>query len=136
LGLVLLSCGAAQAVTFEVQDQTGNVIFSETHDADLSKSAGLFTVDAFNEAQNLHKLTFKGDEDGLVSVNSLANDTKVISQTEIKAYGWCFSINGVVPSTMSNETFFLSNSDTLTWFYGYAHYLNGNWVNMCVPAWR
>ena len=76
---------------------------------------------------------FEGGTYGITQMFGLGNDIDVISNEEMKAYGWCFSLDGVVTETMADDTLILSQDSKLRWFYGYAHHLRGEWIAQCVP---
>lgn len=56
---------------------------------------------------------------------------EVISDNEMMAYGWCFEIDGKITETLADETN-LDGIKRIKWFFGYAHYLNGDWVGQCL----
>jgi hypothetical protein len=51
----------------------------------------------------------------------------------MKAYGWCFRLNGEVPELMANEVTDLRENDVIEWYYAYAHYRGGQWIAQCRP---
>ena len=58
---------------------------------------------------------------------------EILSEREMKAYGWCYSINGEVPEAFPDEVA-LGPQDKVVWFFAYAHYLAGEWISQCVPV--
>lgn len=60
---------------------------------------------------------------------------EVISDIEMRAYGWCFEVDGMAPEVYPNEVN-LNGVKTITWWFGYASYLNGEWVTQCSPSWK
>lgn len=58
---------------------------------------------------------------------------EIISDEEMYVYGWCYDVNGKFPEELMS-TFKVSNSDTITWSYGFSHYLKGKWLTYCTPA--
>ena len=56
---------------------------------------------------------------------------EVISDTEMMAYGWCFEIDGLVPEVYANEVAITPETQKVVWFYGYAHYVSGQWISQC-----
>jgi hypothetical protein len=127
LAIFLLCSQLLFATTFEVVGPNSILIPKEEVQVNPDHSLGKITVDFFKQKQ----LNFEGNESGIVSINQLGNWIDVISDTEMKAYGWCFSINGEVPETMSDQTFLTNQNDKIRWFYAYAHYLNGEWIDQC-----
>ena len=126
---------AAQAVTFEVQGKKGESLFRSSEPVDLKKeTVGSATILFLEKARQQGLLRYQGNDGGLVSINELGNDTEVLSDTRMKAFGWCYSINGKTPGVMPDRIHLANQTDHLTWFYAYALYESGNWVAQCVPA--
>lgn len=100
-------------------------------EAHLGSSLGEISLEMFNNYQ----IPYLGTEQGF---NSILNSPTgldamvVVSEREMKSYGWCYSINGVVPEVYPNEVFIDSVNDEVLWFWGYAHYLDGQWVGQCL----
>jgi hypothetical protein len=59
---------------------------------------------------------------------------EILSDTKMRAYGWCYSVNGVKPDVIPQDYFFKTQDDELVWFYGYSTYDDGEWVDYCVPS--
>lgn len=95
---------------------------------------GQATVEVLRE----NNVNFQGNEKGInTAFGSPFGDDSIIivSDTEMKAYGWCFSINGMVPEVFANEVA-LENGDNIVWFYAFAHYKDGEWIAQCSPSWK
>ena len=84
-----------------------------------------------------YKIPFKGSPEGLVSAfNTPTGDgsVEVLSDVEMRAYGWCYSVDGVSPELYSNEIPITSETKSISWYYGFAHYYKGEWIAQCTPA--
>ena len=86
------------------------------------------------------EVPFIGDER---SINSILNTPtgldsyEVVSDTEMKVYGWCFQVNGVQPDRFMNQIMLDPTEQIhVNWFYGYAHYKNEQWIAYCTPAYE
>lgn len=55
---------------------------------------------------------------------------EVISDTEMMAHGWCYSVDGVQPEYFADEVE-IDNYANVLWWVGYAHYIEGKWVSQC-----
>src|SRR5690606_8402085 len=82
-------------------------------------------------------IPFKGTYEGLSS----AFDTpvgdgalEVISDQEMRAYGWCYSVDGNAPETYPHEAFIGPETKSVVWHFGFARYSQGQWVTQCTPA--
>lgn len=87
----------------------------------------------------LNKIPFQGTEVGINSIFKTPTGLdalEVISETEMMAYGWCYSINGLEPNVFPNEIPISQNSDKILWWYGYAHFKDGNWISQCEPSFK
>lgn len=125
---VLFSFSSVQAVTLKVIGKSGEVLFSDEQISSLPKTVGQVSVDFFNQNQ----VPFVGDIDGIVSIHGLGSELDVISDTDMKAYGWCYSVNGVVPEDFVHKVNILEQKTELIRFYAYAYYKAGEWTQQCV----
>jgi hypothetical protein len=58
---------------------------------------------------------------------------EVINEQEVRAYGWCYEVDGLQPDVMPDK-FFLKGDEAIKWFYAFSHYKSGNWLSYCEPA--
>ena len=101
---------------------------------DKSLSLGEITINLLKD----HGFDFVGETYGINQIDGTpikGSDLEVISNSEMKAYGWCFSINGIIPESYPNMIYPDTN-DNVIWFYAFAHYLDGEWVAQCKLASR
>lgn len=102
---------------------------------DLNSNLGVISMALFDQA----KIPYDGSELGMSSIHGTPvglDAIEVLSDTKMRAYGWCFSINGFIPDTLSNEVFFKAQSDHLMWFFAYSTYDQGVWTDYCVPSYE
>lgn len=110
-------------------------VHSGSFKTDLEDSVGKISMDIFD----FNKIPYVGTEHGM---NSIINSPvgldamEVISDSKMRAYGWCFSVNGVIPDVLASETYFSKQNDVLNWFYAYSTYDQGVWTDYCVPAYK
>lgn len=133
---ILTFSNQAQAVYFNVIGACSKKsVYSGSFKTDLSESVGKISMDIFD----FHKIPYVGSQSGMVSIidSPVGLDAmEVISDTKMRAYGWCFSINGVIPDVLASESFFTNQNDVLIWFYAYSTYDRGNWTDYCVPSYE
>ena len=82
------------------------------------------------------EIPFEGAEQGISSIFNTPTGLdaiEVISDTEMNAYGWCYSVNGFEPGTYPNE-FSIKQQDSILWWYGFAKYKGGKWITQCTPS--
>lgn len=79
-------------------------------------------------------IPFKGDAQGLASAFEVGNLMENVSPTEIRAYGWCYSVDGEAPEVYPNEVAITPETKTVVWHYGYATMKDGQWITQCTPA--
>jgi hypothetical protein len=100
---------------------------------DLKISVGKTSVDILDREQ----IPYVGSEAGFSSILATPvgeASIEILSDTKMRAYGWCFSVNGISPDLMGSDYFFTSNDDKLVWFYAYSTYDQGKWLDYCVPS--
>lgn len=100
---------------------------------DLTESVGKISLDILDSKN----IPYVGSEQGLSSIENSPVGLvalEVLSDTKMRSYGWCYSINGKIPDVLASQSFFQSQSDYLIWFYGYSTYDRGEWTDYCVPA--
>lgn len=131
LALVILACVwslASSALTVRVVRKRNQLLFELNIKMQLPTSVGEATVDAFEQGE----VFYQGGAFGIVKMFDLTNDVEVISDMEMKAYGWCFSLDGITTDTMADKTPVASETSVIEWSYAYAHYVRGEWTAQCV----
>ena len=135
LNLSVLSI--AQAMSLEIIGKNARSIYRATLVGEYQTlSVAQFTLRALAEAEAQKQLTYEASELGILKVNGVGSEEELISDSQMKAFGWCYSVNGVVPEQFANQVYFTSGTDRVVWFYAYAFYDAGEWVAQCVPAWQ
>lgn len=129
LSLIVLVSLNAHALTFKVIGKNSEVLFSADTEVSVPQTVGQISVELFNKNQ----IPFIGDIDGIASVHGIESELDLISDTDMKAYGWCYSVNGSVPEDFVHKVSITTQETELVWFYGYAYFNSGEWVSQCVP---
>lgn len=96
-------------------------------------NVGLLTINTLAKFSIPHK----GTAEGLVSAfETPVGDQaiEVISNDELRAYGWCFAVDGVAPEVYPHEVPVTSDTKRIVWTYGFARFSKGEWVTQCTPA--
>lgn len=127
---------SAHAVYFDVIGACSKKpLHAGTFKTDISDSVGKISVDIF-EANNI---PYIGSEEGMsmIANSPMGLDAmEVLSDTKMRAYGWCFSINGVIPDVLASKSYVTSQNDYISWFYAYSTYDTGIWTDYCVPSYK
>jgi hypothetical protein len=100
---------------------------------DLPTNAGEFSISRLLA----NDIPFVGTEGGINSImNTPVGDEamEIVSDIKMRAYGWCFKVNGVEPDTFADKIEIKTNDTTVYWFFGYAEYDSGEWVTYCDPT--
>ncbi len=119
------------AGTMTFQDPCGEGVFLISH-FESKTSVGELTIKALNSSD----VDYQGAAGGMNSIAGTPvglDAIEVLSDSHMRAYGWCYEVNGVHPSTMPDQVF-LTGTELVHWFYAYSTNLNGEWVNYCVPS--
>lgn len=130
----MISLGS-YAISYEVIGPcSSNPVHSGNFNINNSNTtAGTASVMIFDK----NKIPYVGTESGFSSIVNTPtgiDSIEVISDTKMRAYGWCYSVNDVEPSVVPSEYLLASNNDKLSWFYAYSTYDNGVWLDYCVPS--
>lgn len=123
-----LFCSSAQALTMQVWGEHGELLASREYVAELPSTVGDQTISVFDQMG----VPYLGSIYGIHKIYELDQRIDVLSDTEMKAYGWCFSVDGLTPETLTHETVLLQQSSVVQWYYAYAHYKDGEWIGQCV----
>jgi len=126
------------AIQFEFVGIDSHIIYRGEKKAEPNQSVGSFTLKVLEDAKARGVLDFTGSEAELRSINDLATDSaledyEIISDEEMNTYGWCFTLDSVLPHSTPNHVHFSSDAVTLRWYYAYAHY-NRGWQEWCIPV--
>jgi hypothetical protein len=127
---------SAQAATFEVIGPCSEKpILSSKISIQADETVGQFTVRSLTQAS----MPFVGSDHGIKSINGTPTgdeSLEIISNEEMRAYGWCYKHNGIEPAVYPHEIKMISDDDKILWVYGYSFYSRGKWLTMCEPAWK
>ncbi len=126
----LLQANNVFGVTVEVTGEQGELLFTEDVDVKMPANVGEISVDVFEE----FGVSYEGSVEGIIELFDVPQKSEIVSTSELKAYGWCFSIDGLIPETLTHETTVQNKNAKIKWFYGYAHYLAGEWIDQCLVA--
>jgi hypothetical protein len=117
---------SAPAISLVVIGKNGTQLASA--DVRAENNVGLTTVKGFEQFH----IPYVGSEYGLNSIYGLGSDLEIISDSKMKAWGWCFSLDNSIAETMPNQTQIGSDSKEIKWFYGYALYDRTAWTGYCL----
>lgn len=134
LGLMLFISTANAGIISFVGPCSEEPLFSTELKNSEGLSVGTMTIDTLKT----YSIPFLGTEQGMNSIFDTPTGLaamEVISDTEMLAHGWCYSVNGFEPNTYPNEVM-LKNGDNILWWFGYAHYKDGQWITQCTPAFQ
>ncbi len=102
---------------------------------DLKKSVGKLSMDIFEQ----QKVPYIGNESGFNSILNTPTGIdaiEVLSDTKMRAYGWCYSVNEIEPDVLAGDYFLNSKDDKIVWFFAYSTYDRGQWIDYCVPSYK
>lgn len=136
LPLVFFSISAS-AITVKIYGPCSeDPVFTSVEEIDPQVSAGAFSVQVFEKYQ----IPYIGSELGFNSIINTPTDRnsiEIVSKNELRAYGWCYSVDGKLPEQMPHEIFFTPKNTELVWFYSYSTYKNDQWQDdYCTPAYH
>lgn len=100
-----------------------------------TSNVGSVTIDILEKFE----IPFQGTSAGLNSAfgTPIGMDAlEVISDQEMRSYGWCYSVDGNSPEVMPDQFKVNASMKKITWFYAFARYSKGEWVSQCEPAFK
>ena len=116
-----------------VGQQSKNPNFQGTLDIDLRKSLGEITLEIFAKYQ----IPYLGNESAINSILGTPTGDEaivVVNDKTLKAYGWCYEVDGRQPDVMPDKFYFEKEVSVLRWFYAFSLYEDGVWKSYCTPA--
>ena len=129
--IILLALFMSQsfAQTISIQAPCSDKVLWQQELQTLPLNLGEATIQALNTSG----LQYQGNERGINQIHQSPLGLaalEILSDNEMISYGWCFQVNGVVPEIYADEIE-LNPRDEVLWFYGFAHYKNGDWISQC-----
>ncbi len=118
----------AWGLSLVIRDKSSAVVSYELPTASPGSSAGFVTVDGFTS----HSIPFAGSEAGITAIFGQGSELEVITDTTMKAWGWCFAIDGKISDKMPDQVPMPTDAKILRWFYAYALYDSGQWTGYCI----
>lgn len=135
LFIVFPNSGYSMSLTILNPCQEGSLV-QRSFIFDSKTTLGLITTSLLKN----QSIPFVGDETSIISILSFPEkerDLEIISNEEMRAYGWCYSLNGKILDKLASEVHFseANNIESLSvvWFLGYAEYKRGVWTSYCEP---
>lgn len=83
-----------------------------------------------------NNIEYIGSEAGINSILATPTGTEaieVVSDTKMRAYGWCFEVDGFQPAAMPDQIS-LNGTEQVRWFFAYSTYDSGVWKDYCTPS--
>lgn len=130
LFLALLFSFSASAVELKFIGACSDEFILKTEVTEEFANVGELTVATLTK----WNVPFKGSAEGLASVFEIGNLMENVSTTEMRAYGWCYSVDGEAPEVYPNEILITPETKSIVWHYGFALFKDGQWVTQCTPA--
>lgn len=129
--VVLLNSNNILSMSFKVVGPCDNkaLFEEELFLENYSENLGELTKQVFIQNGISHVGTFKMMS-MIYDIPNKDQRLEIISDVEMYAYGWCFSVNGKVPESYANKVQ-LNESDKVVWFMASSRYLKGKWINQC-----
>ena len=100
--------------------------------------AGLTAGDITVELLEKSGTEYIGSVGGINSVIGTPTGTEaieVVSNTHMRAYGWCYEIDGFQPAAMPDQIE-LKGTEQVRWFFAYSTYKAGVWMDYCTPSYE
>jgi hypothetical protein len=129
----LLFSISATAASYEI---VGPCSATPVAQGEMNVAQGTTVGDFTKTILDQQKIPYKEAGAGFSSILSTpvgAASVEYLNASELRAYGWCYSVDGVEPSLMPGE-YVLQGEETIRWWYAFSHLVKGEWVSYCEPA--
>ena len=127
---LLLVSASAPAVQVEfVGPCSEKPLFSVKTLTTKAQDVGTLTIEVLDKA----KIQYQGVPQGFNQIfnSPLGLDAlEILSDEEMLSYGWCFEVDGKVTEDFADQIS-LKGVKKIQWFFGYAHYVRGEWKSFC-----
>lgn len=136
LFLLLISTQAAQ---FTITGPCSNIPVFNTQVNTQDTSIGELSIKTFDKFHIQHLSSDYGVSQLMNSPVGI-DSMEVISDTVMRAHGWCYSVDGQIPELLMNEVKLTGEEKEINWFMGYSTYVGNpqtgehQWVGQCVPT--
>lgn len=107
-------------------------LYSVNISSRTAKEVGTLTIEALDRA----KIQYQGVPQGFNQIfnSPLGLDAlEILSDEEMLSYGWCFEVDGKVTEDFADQIS-LKGVKKIQWFFGFAHYVKGEWKSFCQKA--
>lgn len=121
------------ALTFEVIGPCDEKPFFTSTTTLKNVNLGHLTVSVLNK----HSIPYTGDQTGIGSIaaSPTGDDAlEVVSETTLRAYGWCVEVDGFQPDVMPDQVMITESVKHIKWFYAFSLYESGQWTQYCTPS--
>jgi hypothetical protein len=131
--LIFLSYNAYALEFMVVGPCDDRPLFSKTIKLDsTTQNLGQLTKQTLVENNIIHEGTDKKIST-IYNIPQEDQKIEIISDQQMYAYGWCFSVNGKVPDSYGDKIE-VTDNDVIIWYLAGSHYNRGEWLSMCEYA--
>jgi hypothetical protein len=141
ISTLFLFCLNISAVNFSIIGPCSDKPVFNTQVKATSISVGKLTENILIE----NKIQFLGSDYGVSQIfnSPIGTDAmEILSDTKMRAHGWCYSVDGNIPELLMNEVILDGQEKNITWFMGYSTYVGNmqtgehEWVGQCEPSYE
>lgn len=123
-----IAAGRAYGLTIEIVAKGRSSIRIVQDGPTAQDSVGAWTVKVLQK----NNISYGGSAAGILAINGLGSDLEVIDHDTMKAWGWCYSLDGVTMDQMPDQVLLTPTVKVVKWFYAYALYDGGTWTGYCI----
>ncbi|MCO4795236.1 MAG: hypothetical protein KC493_16075 [Bacteriovoracaceae bacterium] len=129
--IITISYSTAGTISF-IGPCSSDPVFKTQFSIDNISNAGKVTIDTLKKFNIPHIGTAQG-MNSIFDTPTGSDAIEVVSDNEMHAYGWCFSVNGFEPAEYPVNIEVLEK-DHILWWFGYATFKDGQWITQCTPS--
>lgn len=134
LNLILLLSSTLQASEVYFQGPCHEEPFLKGEVAGVGINAGEATIRLLDQS----KTDYLGSVGGINSIAGTPTGDgaiEVVSDTHLRAYGWCYEVDGFQPAAMPDQIE-LKGNEVIRWYFAYSSYRDGQWTDYCTPSYQ
>ena len=138
-GLMITS--ASNATQFKIVGTSPEPIYTSEVSLQPGGTLSALTLHQLNSAKAQNKIqSFIGDPTSITAIRTeeqgnLELSFIKISETELRAFGWCYSVDGVNSDLLPDEFHLTGTEKEIMWYYAYATRIGRKWSDqVCMPV--
>ena len=137
----LMITWTSNAAQFKIVGTSPEPIYSAEVSLQPGRTLGALTLHQLKSAKAQNKIqSYIGDPTSITAIRTeeqgnLEIEFIKISETELRAFGWCYSVDGINSDLLPDEFHLTGAEKEIVWYYAYATRIGRKWSEqVCMPV--